>query len=79
MYAELMAIGIDFFNLDKRGVPVAAKGFYIEVDGLAYDGWTVWLNRFYLHTGPVAIAFPLYEILPDHLDRGCDDRGGTDC
>jgi hypothetical protein len=80
MQAELVSFGIDLFDLEDE-VPGAAKGFSCEVDGLAYGGWTFWLTAFYLDIGrePLGIAFPLYEVLPDHLDRCRDDCGGTDC
>jgi hypothetical protein len=78
MQAELVSFGIDLFDLEDE-VQGAAKGFSREVDGLAYGGWTFWLTTFYLDIGPLGIAFPLYEVPPDHLNRGCDDCGGTDC
>jgi hypothetical protein len=55
----------------------AAKGFSSEGDGLAYGGWAVWLKTLHLDIGPLEIAFPLYEVPPDHLDRRRDDCGGT--
>jgi hypothetical protein len=73
---ELVSFGIDRFNLEDE-VQGAAKGFSSEGDGLAYGGWTFWLTTFYLDIGPLEIAFPLDEIPPDHLDRSCDDGGGT--
>ncbi|HXZ03201.1 MAG TPA: hypothetical protein VEH81_00130 [Ktedonobacteraceae bacterium] len=78
MQAELVPFGIDLFDLEGE-VQGAAKGFSPEGDGLAYGGWTFWLNPFYLDIGPLGIAFPLYEVLPDHIDRGCDGGGGTNC
>jgi len=75
---ELVSFGIDRFDLEDE-VQGAAKGFSSEGDGLAYGGWTFWLKTFYLDIGPVGIAFLLYEVPPDHLNRGCDDGGGTDC
>ena len=78
MQVELVSFGIDRFNLENE-VQGAAKGFSSEGDGLAYGGWTFWLTPFYLDIGPLGPAFPLYEILPDHLNRGCDYGGGTDC
>src|SRR5437667_8627358 len=78
MQAELVSFGIDLFDLEDE-VPGAAKGFSREVDGLAYGGWTFWLTTFYLDIGPLGIAFPLYEVPPDHLDRRRDDGGGTNC
>ena len=77
MQAELVSFGIDLFDLEDE-VQGAAKGFSSEVDGLAYGGWTFWLNTFYLDIGPLGIAFPLYEVPPDHLDRRRHDCGGTD-
>src|SRR5215472_15365530 len=78
MQAELVSFGIDLFDREDEA-PGAAKGFSSEVDGLAYGGGTFWLTTFYLDIGPLGIAFPLYEVPPDHLDRRRDDRGGTDC
>jgi len=78
MQAELVSFGIDLFDLEDE-VQGAAQGFSPEVDGLAYGGWTFWLTTFYLDIGPLAIAFPLDEVPPDHLDRRRDDCGGTDC
>jgi hypothetical protein len=78
MQAELVSFGIDLFDLEDE-VQGAAKRFSYEFDGLAYGGWTFWLTPFYLDIGPLGIVFPLYEVLPDHLDRRRDDCGGTDC
>jgi hypothetical protein len=78
MQAELVSFGIDLFDLEDE-VQGAAKGFSREVNGLAYGGWTFWLTPFYLDIGPLGIAFPLDEVLPDRLDRRSDDGGGTDC
>jgi hypothetical protein len=78
MQAEQVSFGIDLFDLEEE-VQGAAKGFSSEFDGLAYGGWTFWLTTFYLDIGPLGIAFPLYEVPPDHLDRCRDDCGGTDC
>ncbi len=78
MQAELVSFGIDLFDLEDE-VQGAAEDFSSEVDGLACGGWTFWLNPLYLGIGPLGIAFPLYEVLPDHLNRGCDDGGGTNC
>jgi hypothetical protein len=78
MQAELVPFGIDLLNLEGEAQG-AAKVFPCEVEGLADAGWTFWLSPFYLDTGPFGIAFPLYEVLPDHLDRRRDDRSGTDC
>jgi hypothetical protein len=76
--AELVSFGIDLFDLEDE-VQGAAKGFSCEVDGLAYAGWTFWLTPFYLDRAikPLGIAFPLYEVPPDHLNRRRDDCGGT--
>jgi hypothetical protein len=74
---ELVPFGIDLFDLEDE-VPGAAKGFSSEGDGLAYRGRAFWLKTFYLDIGPLSIAFPLYEVLPDHLNWGGDDRSGTD-
>ena len=76
MQAKLVSFGIDRFDLEDK-VQGAAQGFACERDGLAYGGWTFWLAPFYLDIGPVEIAFPLDEVVPDHLNRGCDDGGGT--
>jgi len=80
MQAELASFGIDLFDFENE-VQGAAKGFSCEVDGLAYGGWTFWLTPFYMDRAikPLGIAFPSYEIPPDHLNRRCDDVGGTDC
>ena len=79
MQVELVSFGIDLFDLEDE-VQGAAKGFSREVDGLAYGGWTFRLTTFYLDIGePFGIAFPLYEVPPDQLDRRRDDCGGTDC
>jgi hypothetical protein len=78
MQVELVSFGIDLFDLEDE-VQGAAKDFSSEGDGLAYGGWTFWLNTFYLDIGPLRIAFPLYEVPPDHLDRRRDDCDGTDC
>jgi hypothetical protein len=77
MQTEPVPFGIDLFDLEDEA-PGAAKGFPSEGDGLAYQGRAFWLNTFYLDIGPLGIAFPLDEVLPDHLDRGGDDGGGTD-
>ncbi len=78
MQAELVSFGIDLFDLEDE-VQGAAEDFSSEVDGLACGGWTFWLNPLYLGIGPLGIAFPLYEVPPDHLDRRRDYCGGTDC
>jgi hypothetical protein len=80
MQAELVSFGIDLFDLEGE-VQGAAQNFSCEVDGLAYRGWTFWLTPFCLDRAikPLGIAFPLYKVPPDHLNRGCDDGGGTDC
>jgi hypothetical protein len=78
MQAELVSVRIDLFDLEDE-VQGAAKGFSSEVDGLACCGWTFWLNTFYLDIRPLGVAFPFYEVPPDHLDRRRDDCGGTDC
>jgi len=80
MQAELVSFRIGLFDLEAE-VHCAAKGFSCEVDSLAYGGWTFWLTPFYLDRAikPLGIAFPLYEVPPDHLDRRRDDCGGTDC
>jgi hypothetical protein len=70
---ELVSFGIDRFDLEDE-VQGAAKGFSSEGDGLADGGWTFWLTTFYLDIGPLGIALPLDEILPDQLNRGCDNR-----
>jgi hypothetical protein len=77
MNVELVSFGIDRFNLEDE-VQGAAKGLSSEGDGLAYGGWTFWLTTFCLDIGPLEIAFPLDEVPPHHLNRGCDDGGGTD-
>src|SRR5258708_24098736 len=64
------------FDLEDE-VQGPAKGFSSEGDGLADGGWTFWLNTFWLDIAPLEIAFPLYEVPPDHLNRGRDDGGGT--
>jgi hypothetical protein len=76
MQAELMSFGIDLFDLEEE-VPGAAKGFARKGDGLAYAGRTFWLNAFRVKgtIKPLGIAFPLHEVLPDHLNR-CFDHGG---
>ena len=80
MQAELVSFGIDLFDLEDE-VQGAAKDFSGEVDGLAYGGWTFWLSSVLPGRAiePLGIAFPLYEVPPDHLDRRRDDCGGTDC
>jgi hypothetical protein len=78
MQAELVSFGIELFDFEDE-VQGEAKGSSSEVDGLACGGWTFWLNTFYLDIGPLGIAFPLYEVPPDHLDRRRDDCDGTDC
>jgi hypothetical protein len=77
--AELVSFGIDLFDLEDEVPPGAAKGFSCEGDGLADGGWTFWLTTFYRDIGPLGPAFPLDEVLPDHLDRRRDDGGGTNC
>jgi hypothetical protein len=78
MPVELVSFGIDRINLEDE-VQSAAKDFSSEGDGLACAGWTFRLNTFWLHTAPLGIAFPLYEVPPDHLDWRRDDCDGTDC
>ena len=76
MQAELVSFGIDFFHLEDE-VRGAGKGFSCEVDGLAYSGWTFWLTPFCLDRTikPLGIGFPLYEVHPDHFNRGCNFSG----
>jgi len=80
IHAEYVSFGIDLFDLEGEAQG-AAQDFSGEVDGLACAGWTVRLTPFCLDRGiePLGIAFPLDEVLPDHLNRGRDDGGGTDC
>jgi hypothetical protein len=49
------------------------------IDGLARRGWAFGLTTFDLNIGPFEIAFPLDKVRPDHLNRGGDECGGTDC
>jgi hypothetical protein len=79
MQTELVSFGIDLFDLEDE-VQGEAKDFSCEVDGLAYGDGTFWLTPFCLDRTikPLGIALPLYEVPPDHLNRGCDDGGGTD-
>ena len=77
MQVELVSFGIDLFDLEGEAHG-AAKSFSCEVDGLACGGWTFWLTAFYPDIGPIEIAFPLYEVVPDHFDRRRDDCDGTD-
>jgi hypothetical protein len=78
METQLMSFMVDLFDFEDEA-PSAAKGFPHEVDGLAHAGRTFGLSTFYLDIGPIRIAFPLHEVLPHQLNRGCDDGGGTDC
>jgi hypothetical protein len=73
---KLVPFRIDVFDLEDE-VPRTAKGFSREVDGLAGSRRAFWLNTFYVDIGPVGIALPVGEVLPDHLDRGRDDGGRT--
>jgi hypothetical protein len=78
MQVDLVSFVVNRFDLEEE-VPGAAKGFSCEGDGLAHGGWTFWLTSFYLGVGPRGVALPLDEVLPDYLNRGGDDGGGTDC
>ena len=72
MQPELVRFGVDGFDL-KDEVPGAGEGFSSEGDSLAGDSWTFWLALFYLDRGPLGKTFPFNQVLPDDLDRGCDD------
>jgi hypothetical protein len=76
MPVELVPFGVDRFDLEGE-VQDTAKDSWSEGNGLANGGWTFWLTTLYLDIGPLEIAFPLDEVLPDHLNRGCDDGGGA--
>jgi hypothetical protein len=76
MDVELVFFGIDRFNLEEE-VQGTAKNSSSEGNGLTYGGWTFWVTTFDLDIGPLEIALPLDEVPPDHLNRGCDDGGGT--
>src|SRR5262245_58341116 len=79
MQTELAPFGIDLFDLEEeaRG---QAKGFSGEGDGLADGGGTIWLKSFDPERAikPLEIAFPVHQVLPDHLDWGRNDGGGAD-
>lgn len=77
MHPELAPFGIDLF--DREGeAHGTAKGSSSKVHSLTRRCGSCWLDPLYLHIGPLGIAFPLDEMLPNHLDRRGDDGGGTD-
>ena len=79
MQAELPPFGIDLLDLEEE-VRGEAKGFSCEGDSLASGGWAIWFTPFDLERAikPLGIAFPVDQVLPDHLDWGGYDGGGTD-
>ena len=77
MHTELTPFGINLLDFEREAHR-AAKGSSSEVHSLTRSGGACWLDPLYLHIGPLGIAFPLDEILPNHLDRRGDDGGGTD-
>jgi hypothetical protein len=76
MQTKPVPFGIDCFDLEDE-VPGAAKSFSRKRDSLADRERAVWLNTFDLDIGPLGIAFPLDEVLPDYLDRCGNDSDGT--
>jgi hypothetical protein len=79
MQAELTPFRVDLLNLEAKARS-EAKGFSCEGDGLADRGWAFGLKSFDPKRAikPLGIAFPVDEVLPDHLNRGGDDGSGTD-
>jgi hypothetical protein len=77
MQVELASFGIELLDLEGEAQS-EAKDFPAESDSLACGCRTFWLGTFYLDAGPLGIAFPFDEVLPDHLDRRRDHGDGTD-